>query len=305
MPNFKEVRIRIASVLSTKNVTSAMKMISVAKLRKAQKALLQLRPYANKMSELLSSLSDNVSDAECFKFFNRNSNKKILLVILTSNRGLCGSFNSNIIKATNSYIKTKFSDQFNAGNLSFITIGKKSFDYYKKQYSGKILANYIDIVDKLNFNDTIPISESLIKYYLDGTFDQIYIIYNKFKNAAVQAVTLEQYLPIPQLSDYVVNPSITQQPSKIYSDYIYDPDKNEILNVLVPRSLKIQFYKCLADSVTSEHGSRLTAMSSATDNADELYNSLKLAYNKARQQAITNEILEIVSGANALKENNN
>ena len=284
MANLKEIRNRISSVSSTMQITSAMKMVSAAKLKKAQDAITAMRPYADKLTELLQSLSATLDADSGSKYATQREVKNVLIVSITSNRGLCGAFNSNIIKQTQNLISNVYADK----NVSVLAIGKKSNDAFSKK--DLVIANKSEVYDDLTFDNVAEIADMLMTKFVDGDFDKIEIVYNKFKNAATQIVMTEQFLPIvPIESDDNVN-----------LDYIFEPSKIEIVEQLIPKSLKTQLFKGIRDSFASEHGARMTAMHKATDNATELRDQLKLTYNKARQAAITNEILEIVGGAEAL-----
>ena len=284
MANLKEIRNRISSVSSTMQITSAMKMVSAAKLKKAQDAITAMRPYSDKLTELLQGLSATLDDDSGSKFAEQRIVNKVLIVAITSNRGLAGAFNSNIIKKVNILSNDTYANQ----EVSYVTIGKKANDAYKK--SNKVITNNSAVYDDLTFENVAEIAESLMDLFLTQKVDKIVLVYNKFKNAATQEIMNEQFLPIvPIESDEPVN-----------LDYIYEPSKAEIVEQLIPKSLKTQLYKALRDSFASEHGARMTAMHKATDNATELRDQLKLTYNKARQASITNEILEIVGGAEAL-----
>ncbi|MGS2725653.1 ATP synthase F1 subunit gamma [Psychroserpens sp. BH13MA-6] len=284
MANLKEIRNRISSVSSTMQITSAMKMVSAAKLKKAQDAITAMRPYSDKLTELLQSLSATLEGDSGSKFAEQREVKKVLLVVITSNRGLAGAFNSNIIKEVTNLSKETYANQ----EVSYLAIGKKANDAFKK--TNKVIANKSDIYDDLTFDKVADIAELLMEKFVEGAYDRIEIVYNHFKNAATQIVKTEQFLPIqPIEGDLNVN-----------VDYIFEPSKVEIVEELIPKSLKTQLYKSVRDSFASEHGARMTAMHKATDNATELRDQLKLTYNKARQAAITNEILEIVGGAEAL-----
>ena len=284
MANLKEIRNRISSVSSTMQITSAMKMVSAAKLKKAQDAITAMRPYSDKLTELLQSLSATLDADTGSKYAEQREVEKVLLVSITSNRGLCGAFNSNIIKQTQHLISEVYANQ----TVSVLAIGKKSNDAFSKK--GIVLANESAVYDDLTFENVSKIAEMLMNKFVEGEFDKIEIIYNKFKNAATQEVMTEQFLPIVPVSGE----------GESNSDYIFAPSKQEIVEELIPKSLKTQLYKGIRDSFASEHGARMTAMHKATDNATELRDQLKLTYNKARQAAITNEILEIVGGAEAL-----
>tara|TARA_B100000524_G_scaffold278743_1_gene155421 strand:+ start:112 stop:969 length:858 start_codon:yes stop_codon:yes gene_type:complete len=283
MANLKEIRNRISSVSSTMQITSAMKMVSAAKLKKAQDAITAMRPYADKLTELLQNFSSNLDTDNGSVFTKNREIKNILIVAITSNRGLCGAFNSNILKQVNELAKN-----YTKGNVSVMAIGKKANDSLSKEF--KILSNESKIFDDLNFTNVAQIAQVLMNKFKDGSVDKIELVYNKFKNAATQIVTTEQFLPIVTSNDQINN----------NQDYIFEPSKVEIVKTLIPKSLKTQLFKAIRDSFASEHGARMTAMHKATDNATELRDQLKLTYNKARQAAITNEILEIVGGAEAL-----
>lgn len=292
MPSLKEVRTRITSVISTKQITSAMKMVSASKLRRAQSAILKLRPYSRKLNEILGNLKSSVGTSDEAVYFSKRRENKILLVVITSNRGLCGAFNSNTIKLAVNTIHQKYEAQHNAGNVSLMCIGKMGYEFFnRRRYN--IIANHSSIFDALTYENSMTVSQKLMSDFASGVYDRIEIIYGEFKNATMQNLTCEQFLPI------VETPSETD--SKAQLDYIFEPGKSEIVSDLVPRTLKVQFYKALLDSFASEHGARMTAMHKATDNADSLLKELRLTYNKARQATITTEILEIISGANALK----
>ncbi|SEC35804.1 ATP synthase F1 subcomplex gamma subunit [Tenacibaculum sp. MAR_2009_124] len=284
MANLKEIRNRISSIKSTMQITSAMKMVSAAKLKKAQDAITAMRPYSSKLTELLQSLSATLDSDAGGAYSTEREVKKVLLVTITSNRGLCGGFNSSIIKGT---VKT-INEKYNGVAVDILTIGKKGNDILSKEHN--VIENRNDIFDELTFDNVSGVAEQLMNLYVDGSYDKIEIIYNRFKNAATQIVQVEQFLPIkPIESDENVN-----------LDYIFEPSKEEIVLELIPKSLKTQLYKAIRDSFAAEHGARMTAMHKATDNATELRDELLLTYNKARQAAITNEILEIVGGAEAL-----
>jgi F-type H+-transporting ATPase subunit gamma len=283
MANLKEIRNRISSVSSTMQITSAMKMVSAAKLKKAQDAITAMRPYADKLTELLQNLSATLDADSGSKFAEQREVKTVLIVAITSNRGLCGAFNANIIKQTNLLAKSHADKK-----VSVVAIGKKANDALSKDY--EVLSNESAVFDDLTFDNVAQIAERLMQKFHDGSADKIELVYNKFKNAATQIVTTEQFLPIVPSSEG----------TNANQDYIFEPSKVEIVETLIPKSLKTQLFKAIRDSFASEHGARMTAMHKATDNATELRDQLKLTYNKARQAAITNEILEIVGGAEAL-----
>lgn len=293
MANLKKIRTRIASVKSTRQITSAMKMVSAAKLRKAQDKIVKLRPYAGKLHEILVGLSRSLDDSEGENIYGRMSSpEKVLLVVITSNRGLCGGFNANVIRETRRVILENYYEQQKQGNLNIITIGKKGFDYLRKQRQN-IIQEHNDLLNDLTFENVSVVASGIMQRFVKGEFDRVEIIYNQFKNAAVQNLTTENFLPVETrpADDRVIAPT----------DYIYEPSKEEIIQELIPKSLRIQFYKAVLDSFVAEHGARMTAMHKATDNATELIRDLTLQYNKARQATITNQILEVVSGAEALK----
>ena len=293
MANLKAIRTRIASVKSTRQITSAMKMVSAAKLRKAQDKIVRLRPYANKLYEILVGLSQSLSDSEADNIYGRLSPPdKVLIVVITSNRGLCGAFNSNVIKETRRVISEKYHDQFRNGNLSLLTIGKKGFDYFRKQ-SVKMVQEQNNLLHDLSFDNVSQVAEQVMTSFTSGEFDRVELIYNQFKNAAVQNLTCELFLPVEAVPAGKVK--------TVPVDYIYEPTREEIVKELIPKSLKIQFYKAVLDSFVAEHGARMTAMHKATDNATGMIRDLTLLYNKARQATITNQILEVVSGAEALR----
>lgn len=292
MANLKEIRNRITSISSTMQITSAMKMVSAAKLRRAQEAVTQMRPYANKLQEILSNVSATLDSNDGIYSAEREV-KNILFVSITSNRGLCGGFNNNVIKAVKRLAATEYQDC----NVTVLSIGKKSNDAFKKTELGimgsELPRNTETIWDELTFENSSSITEVLMEQFSNGNQDKIVIVYNQFKNAAVQLVQEEQFLPI-------LPPETTEEKSENTANYIFEPNKEFIIEEMIPKSLKTQLFKALLDSQASEHGARMTAMHKATDNAQELQDDLKLVYNKARQANITNEILEIVAGAEAL-----
>lgn len=287
MANLKEIRIRIGSVSSTMQITSAMKMVSAAKLKKAQDAITAMRPYSNKLSELMQRFSgaSEASGTGEKSFTNKRKIKKVLVIAISSNRGLCGAFNTNIAKEIN-IIKSR--DEFKNSEIDFLTIGKKINDILQK--TEKIIQNDSDVFDELNYERVSKIVEKVMDLFLTQEYDYMEIVYNSFKNAATQIIKSEQFLPIP----------LNEKEGSENSDYIFEPSLELIVSTLIPKSLKMQLFKAIRDSFASEHGARMTAMHKATDNATELRDELKLTYNKARQASITNEILEIVGGAEAL-----
>ena len=284
MANLKEIRNRITSISSTMQITSAMKMVSAAKLKKAQDAITAMRPYAEKLTELLQNLSATLDGDVGGDFTAQREIKKVLVVAITSNRGLCGAFNTNVIKE----VKNR-SDYYAGKQVDVFAIGKKGNDILSKSLS--VIDNQSAIFDNLTFDNVAQIAEVLTQKFVSGEYDRIELVYNQFKNAATQIIQTEQFLPLAPIQ--------SDQPAST-GDYIFEPSKEEIVLTLIPKSLKTQLYKGIRDSFASEHGARMTAMHKATDNATELRDQLKLTYNKARQAAITNEILEIVGGAEAL-----
>jgi len=293
MANLKAIRIRIASFKSTKQITSAMKMVSAAKLRKAQDKIVRLRPYANKLHDLLVNLSFSLSESEIENVYGRVSPpEKVLLIVITSNRGLCGAFNTNVINEARRVITEKYADQLKNGNLKLLPIGKKGFDYFRKT-KVSLLPDQNNLFNDLTFDNVNILAEQVMNSFTSREFDRVELIYNQFKNAAVQNLTNEVFLPVQT----IVPGIITTTPT----DYIYEPDQEEIIKELIPKSLKIQFYKAILDSFVAEHGARMTAMHKATDNATSMIRDMTLVYNKARQATITNQILEVVSGAEALR----
>jgi len=284
MANLKEIRNRITSIGSTMQITSAMKMVSAAKLKKAQDAITEMRPYAEKLTQLLQSLSATLDSDAGGAYATQREVNKVLLVVITSNRGLCGGFNSSIVKKTIKTIENNYTDK----TVELLTIGKKGDAILAKTY--KVIENRDTIFDDLTFDNVAKVAEKLMDLYTDGSYDKIEVIYNQFKNAATQIPMVEQFLPIKPV----------ESTSTSNVDYVFEPSKEEIVMALIPKSLKTQLYKSVRDSFASEHGARMTAMHKATDNATELRDDLLLTYNKARQAAITNEILEIVGGAEAL-----
>tara|TARA_B100001540_G_scaffold247512_1_gene222936 strand:- start:629 stop:1492 length:864 start_codon:yes stop_codon:yes gene_type:complete len=285
MANLKEIRSRIGSVGSTMQITSAMKMVSAAKLKRAQDAIVQMRPYANKLTELLENLSASLDSSDGGAYAQKRQVKKVLLVTITSNRGLCGGFNANIIKQT----KALISEEYSEAEVEIISIGKKSSEHFEKN-GFNVVAKHDALFGQLTFDEVAKVAETLMDQFLDGYYDKVILVYNQFKNAATQIVMTENFLPVT---------SNKNKETEI-GDYIFEPEKQEIVERLIPKSLKTQLFKAVLDSHASEHGARMTAMHKATDNAGELKKELTLTYNKARQAAITGEILEIVGGAEAL-----
>ena len=299
MSSLKEIRTRIASVKSTQKITSAMKMVAAAKLKKAQDAVLNLRPYAGKLYGILIDITKNIDNTEIETEYLRESkekNGKVLLVVITSNKGLCGAFNSSTIKKGVELANGRYSKQANKGNLYFYTIGRKGSEFFRsKGYN--VYGSNDDILEKATFKEAAPFIQSIMDKFVHKEFDRIEIIYNKFKNAAVYLLTEESFLPID-----IDMENGNGNGGDEHFDYIYEPGKVEIAENLIPKILRIQFYEAILESLAAEHGARMTAMHKATDNATDLIKELQLTYNKARQAAITSEISEVVSGAEALKK---
>jgi len=295
MANLKEVRNRIASVSSTQQITKAMKMVSAAKLKRATNAIVQLRPYADKLKEMLANLSASLEDGSS-PFLEERAPKRVLIVVVSSNRGLAGAFNTNVIKTANNLIAEKYSDQLKAGNVSVIGIGKKGQEFYQRR-KYNVIGNNNELYSDLTFLNVSKVTEAIMDGFLKGEFDRVELVYNRFKNAAVQFLTVEQLLPVPKAEKK------EKATNAVQVDYILEPSQEAIVEQLIPKNIKIQLYKAVLDSHASEHGARMTAMDKATDNAGELLKALKLSYNQARQAAITTELTEIVSGAAALSSN--
>ena len=319
MANLKDIRTRIESVNSTKQITSAMKMVAASKLRKSQNAIMALRPYAEKFSEIMVAVSKSTSQRDNettskeasqqvqSSSFDSQQLERLLLIPVSSNKGLCGVFNANVIRATINLIKEEYQELYDKGNVDILCIGAKVEESLKfKKYA--VIGNKNELLDKLTYDNVVPFAEMLMQYYNEGKYDRIVFVYNQFKNAATQILVTEQFLPIMSQR---VNESTSQQDNESMSrdmsheiqdsDFIFQPNKEEILETMIPKSLKLQVYKILLDSFASEQGARMISMTQATDNATELLKELNLTYNKARQSAITNELVEIVSGANAIK----
>jgi F-type H+-transporting ATPase subunit gamma len=292
MPSLKEVKNRITSVISTQQITKAMKMVAAAKLRKSQERIIQMRPFAQKLNSILKNLSAAQLNADGDNWYSHvREEKKILIVAVSSDRGLCGSFNSNIFKGVNRLIDEKYADQFKKGNVTVLSIGRKSADYFGKRKC-TLVSDFTSLISNLTFDSVARSAEFIMQAFKEGKYDKVEIVYNEFKNVATQILRVEQFLPI-------VPPAADNTASQV--DYIYQPGQEEILTGLIPKSLKVQLYKAVLDSNAAENGARMTAMDKATDNAGELLKQLKLTYNRTRQAAITKEILEIVGGAEALK----
>ncbi len=289
MANLKEVKTRISSVQSTQQITKAMKMVAAAKLRRAQDRIIQMRPYAQKLDGILVGVSASL-DTEENVFSDEREVSSVLIIAVTSDRGLCGPFNSNVFKATNALIADKYADQFKEGGVTIMPIGKKALDYFSKR-DFIVEKKFGELFGKLSFDEAMKAAEFAMKAFENKNFDAVEIVYNEFKNVATQIMCTEQFLPIA---------STEQESATVVNDYIYQPGQDSLVEHLIPTSLKIKLYKALLESNASEHGARMTAMDKATDNAGDLLKELKLKYNQTRQAAITNEILEIVAGAEAL-----
>jgi F-type H+-transporting ATPase subunit gamma len=285
MPNLKEIRSRITSVGSTMQITSAMKMVSAAKLKRAQDAIIQMRPYANKLTELLENLSASLDSSDGGVYAQNRKIEKVLLVAVTSNRGLCGGFNAYIIKKIKALIKEEYSD----ATINILSIGKKSSEHFDKN-GFSVVGKHDSLFGDLTFDNVAKVAEGIMEQFVAGDYEKVVLVYNQFKNAATQVIMSENFLPI----------QATKNELSTSGDYIFEPTKQEIVEQLIPKSLKTQLFKAILDSHAAEHGARMTAMHKATDNAGELKKELTLTYNKARQAAITGEILEIVGGAEAL-----
>lgn len=293
MPNLKEVKGRITSVISTQQITKAMKMVAAAKLRRSQDRITQMRPFAQKLSSILQNLSSAQADNSNDAWYSQiRDEKKVLIVAISSDRGLCGSFNSNIFKGVSRLIAEKYQTQYDKGNVTILPIGRKAFEFFGKR-KVNLISDYSTLFSNLTFDQAAKVADFLMTEFQAGRYDKIEIVYNEFKNVATQILRAEQFLPVMPPAQ------VGKKTSEV--DYIYQPDREEIITGLIPKSLKVQLFKGLLDSNASENGARMTAMDKATENAGELLKELKLTYNRTRQAAITKEILEIVAGAEALK----
>ncbi len=293
MPSLKEVKSRIGSVISTQQITKAMKMVAAAKLRKSQDRITQMRPFAKKLAAILQNISSAQDGNNNDNWYAKTrEEKKILIVAVSSDRGLCGSFNSTVFKGVNKLIADKYEQQFRKGDVTVLPLGKKALDFFTKR-KVSIVDRYVGTIANISFGTVSAAAEFLMEAYQKGTYDKIEIVYNEFKNVATQILRTEQFLP--------VLPPAKISANKVEADYIYQPNHEEIIDGLIPKSLKVQLFKAVLDSNASENGARMTAMDKATENAGELLKELKLTYNRSRQAAITKEILEIVGGAEALK----
>lgn len=292
----KEVRDRIKSVKNTQQITKAMKMVSAAKLRRAQQAIVQMRPYANKLNDMLRNILSNLEGDVETSFGTEREIKKVCLVVVTSSRGLAGSFNANICKATVAKINTDYAEVLANGNLTMLCIGKKGYEFFSKRYPNITYnTEYLELFNDLSFDNASKVSKYLMEAFETETFDRIDITYAFFKNVATQFAKVEQFLPVEKIESEDTD-------SSMRAYYIFEPNKQELLEFLIPSILQTQFQKFLLDTHASEHGARMTAMDKATENAKELLGDLKISYNKARQESITKEILEIVGGAAALED---
>ncbi|GAA4352128.1 ATP synthase F1 subunit gamma [Hymenobacter saemangeumensis] len=291
MASLKEVRSRIQSVTSTQQITKAMKMVAAAKLRRAQDNIIRMRPYAQRLNTILANLTRNADEGVLSDYGTARDVRRVLVIAITSDRGLAGAFNSNVFKGVNALIQERYAS-LPAANISFMAIGKKAHDYFGKR--GPVQGNFTHVFTKLSFDTVRVAAEMAMDGFRAGQYDEVVMVYNEFKNVATQIIRTEQLLPLVQVEDTAVNTAASNV------EYIFEPSKEEIVRTLIPQSLKVQLYKAVLESNASEHGARMTAMDKATDNAGELLKSLKLTYNRTRQAAITTEILEIVGGAEAL-----
>lgn len=294
MANLKEVRIRIGSVNTTQQITKAMKLVAASKLKRAQDRILQMRPYSEKLSEILSNIMSGMEGGGSLAFNTQREVKKVLVVLITSDKGLAGGFNSNLIKTARRVITETYPETKKKGGITFLTIGKKGYDFFKKDSELSFVTEHTGFMSTLSFENSKVISEGLMKDFVEGKYDVIELVYAKFINAASQQFMIERFLPVA--------PSNDSKKSKTKADYIFEPEKEKLLEELVPKILNTQLFKAILDTNASEHGARMVAMEAATNNANELIRSLKIQYNRERQAAITKEILEIVGGAAALED---
>ncbi|MEM0996983.1 MAG: ATP synthase F1 subunit gamma [Bacteroidota bacterium] len=297
MANLKEIRERIRSVKTTKQMTSAMKMVAAAKLGRAQKNIERLRPYATKLQEIMGDIAGNVSEPLESPYAEERTQEKVMLVVITSNRGLCGAFNANVAKEGVAAANGDYQDQYAAGNLGILAIGKKGFEFFERREFNMVGGKNHDVFADLRFETVNAVAQSIMDAFVEGEWDRVELVYNTFKNAATQVLTREQFLPLRGVEEHPEE----AEASGVAADYIFEPDQYEILSELIPKSLRIQLYRAILESNAGEQGARMVAMDNATENAEELLKSLRLSYNKARQAAITTEILEIVAGAEALE----
>ncbi len=290
MGNLKEIRTRISSIESTQKITSSMKLVSAAKLRRAQTAIQHLRPYSQKLNEILNNLAGSNTNPDRPTLFESREVEKVIIVVITSNKGLCGAFNANIVKTVKHLVEEKYAEQHKAGNVQLICIGKKGKDQLSHTFP--IMLYNEKILDNPDFTELSAVADNVVQKFLNHEVDKVDVVYNQFVNAATQRVTVEDYLPVASVG--------SEEGKKVNSDYIFEPSADELMIELIPKILRTQLYKTLSDSIASEHGARMTSMTKATDNANEILRELRLKYNNARQSSITNELIEIVSGANAL-----
>lgn len=296
MANLKEVRVRISSVNTTQQITKAMKLVAASKLKRAQDRILMMRPYSEKLNEILSNIMSNMGGGMNLAFNRERTPKKVLLVVITSDKGLCGGFNSNLIKTTRNLLAERYSAQKKNGDVSMLCVGKKGYEYFKKDKDLKMINDYVGLMQGVTFEKSKSVSELLMSGFLSEKYDVVELIYSRFVNAATQRFMVERYLPVASPAE--------NKGKAIKADYIFEPEKEALLQELVPKILNTQFFKALLDTNASEHGARMVAMDSATNNASELIRQLRIQYNRERQAAITKEILEIVGGAAALEEKN-
>jgi F-type H+-transporting ATPase subunit gamma len=294
MANLKEVRIRIASVNTTQQITKAMKLVAASKLKRAQDRILQMRPYSEKLNEILSNIMDNLEGGTSLSFNKKRTVKNVLIVLITSDKGLAGGFNSNLIKTARKLVNETYAQQRSKGGVSMLFVGKKGFDFFKKEQDLNLIADNVSLMAGVTFERSQKVSQFLMDSFAEEKYDVIEVVYSKFVNAATQRFMVERFLPVEASSE--------KKKSKAKADYIFEPEKEKLLEELVPKILNTQFFKALLDTNASEHGARMVAMDSATNNAQELIKTLKIQYNRERQAAITKEILEIVGGAAALEE---
>lgn len=296
MPGLKEVRSRITSVMSTQQITKAMKMVSAAKLRRAQDAIVQMRPYAQKLDGILANIHAGVESESEHVLLKNRAVKRILVVVVTSDRGLCGAFNSNVAKQTVVFLRESFGSMLDSGSVHFLALGKKGGDFFTKR-GYHVISDFVGIFQHLSFNQSRKVSAFVSDQFISGGYDAVYIVYNEFKNVATQMVHIDQLLPVPQTT-------LSNADSQFRSetDYLFEPGKEVIFEELIPKTLNVRLYKAILESNASEHGARMSAMDKATENAGELLKELRLTYNRSRQAAITKEILEIVGGAEALSK---
>jgi len=294
MANLKEVRIRLASVNTTQQITKAMKLVAASKLKRAQDRIVQMRPYSEKLNEMLGNIMSNLEGGSSLSFNKKRPVKNVLIVLITSDKGLCGGFNSNLIKTARRILLENYAEQAKAGGVTILSVGKKGLDFFKKDKSLKFINDHVSMMQGISFEKSQQVSEFLMKSFMEEKYDVIELVYAQFVNAATQRFMAERFLPV------AANKGAKK--TKVKADYIYEPEKEELLKELVPKILNTQFFKALLDTNASEHGARMVAMDAATNNAQELMKQLRILYNRERQAAITKEILEIVGGAAALEE---